>query len=101
MVILKNYPKNLLMKNVKDETSALEGAKYIIAEWISDNASFRKYIRSNMYKYGTLVTKIKKNAKDENKTYEMYYDYSEAVSKIKPHRILAINRAEKRKRNNC
>ena len=51
--------------------------------------------RSNMYKYGTLVTKIKKNAKDENKTYEMYYDYSEAVSKIKPHRILAINRAEK------
>ena len=48
-----------------------------------------------MYKYGTLVTKIKKNAKDENKTYEMYYDYSEAVSKIKPHRILTINRAEK------
>ena len=92
---IKKLSERFINENVKDETSALEGAKYIIAEWISDNASFRKYIRSNMYKYGTLVTKIKKNAKDENKTYEMYYDYSEAVSKIKPHRILAINRAEK------
>ena len=92
---IKKLSEKFINENVKDETSALEGAKYIIAEWISDNASFRKYIRSNMYKYGTLVTKIKKNAKDENKTYEMYYDYSEAVSKIKPHRILAINRAEK------
>lgn len=48
-----------------------------------------------MYNYGILITKLKKDAKDENKTYEMYYDYSEKVSKIKPHRILAVNRAEK------
>ncbi len=80
---------------VKDEQEAITGAKYIIAEWISDNASYRKYIRNTMYKNGTLITKKKKDAKDENKTYEMYYDYSEAVSKIKPHRILAVNRAEK------
>ena len=81
--------------NVKDVNSAIEGAKYIIAEWISDNAHYRKYIRSNMYKFGILETKLKKNAKDDTKVYEMYYDYKEQVSKIKPHRILAINRAEK------
>lgn len=80
---------------ITDTSKAIEGAKYIIAEWISDNAAYRKYIRNNMYKFGVLETKLKKNANDENKTYEMYYDYSEAVSKIKPHRILAVNRAEK------
>ena len=82
-------------ENVKDEESAIEGAKYIIAEWISDNASFRKYIRNNMYKYVVLESSLKKHAKDEGKVYEMYYEYSEPVSKIKPHRILAINRGEK------
>ena len=92
---IKQLSEKFINENVKDYKQAVEGAKYIIAEWISDNASYRKYIRTNMYKYGTLVTKMKKNAKDENKTYEMYYDYSEAVNKIKPHRILAINRAEK------
>ena len=81
--------------NVKSVKEAVEGAKYIIAEWISDNASYRKYIRNNMYKYGVLETKKKKNEKDENKVYEMYYSYNEAVSKMKPHRILAVNRAEK------
>ena len=80
---------------VKDIDTAIQGAKYIIAEWISDNASFRKYIRNNMYKFGVLETNKKKNACDDNKTYEMYYNYNEPVSKIKPHRILAINRAEK------
>ena len=82
-------------ENVKDKESALEGAKYIIAEWISDNASFRKYIRNNMYRYGILESSIKKDAKDDNKIYEMYHEYSEQVSKIKPHRILAVNRGEK------
>lgn len=80
---------------VPDTLKAVEGAKDIIAEWVSDNAAYRKYVRNNMYKYGVLETKLKKNANDENKLYEMYYDYQEAVSKIKPHRILAVNRAEK------
>ena len=84
-----------ITENVQSTQKAIEGAKYIIAEWISDNASFRKYIRNNMYKFGVLKTKKKSNDNDENKVYEMYYDYNEAVSKIKPHRILAINRAEK------
>ena len=80
---------------VKDVESAITGAKYIIAEWISDNATYRKYIRNNMYRFGILESNVKKNADDPNKIYEMYYDYSEAVSKIKPHRILAVNRGEK------
>lgn len=82
-------------KNVSDTSSAIQGALYIIAEWISDNAAFRKYVRNFLYRNGTIVSKIKKNAKDDNKIYEMYYEYSEAVNRIKPHRILALNRGEK------
>ena len=80
--------------NVKTKQEALEGAKYIIAEWISDNAYYRKYIRKIIYNNGIIRSKLKKNALDENKTYEMYYDYSEALNRIKPHRYLAINRGE-------
>ncbi len=86
-----------LNENVKTKEDAITGAKYIIAEWISDNASYRKWIRSFFYKNGIIVTKLKKNANDENKVYEMYYDYSESVKYIKPHRVLAINRAENEK----
>ena len=83
--------------SVKSVEDAITGAKYIIAEWISDNASYRKYIRSYFYKNGVIVSKLKKGAVDENKTYEMYYDYNEAVKYIKPHRILALNRGEDEK----
>ena len=92
---IKSMASKFINENVLDEDKAIEGAKYIIAEWISDNASYRKYIRSNIYKFGVIETKKKKNDNDESKTYEMYYNYNELVSKIKPHRILAINRAEK------
>lgn len=92
---INSMTSKFLNEAVDTIDKAIEGAKYIIAEWISDNASFRKYIRGNMYKFGIIETKLKKNASDEAKTYEMYYDYKEAVSKIKPHRILAVNRAEK------
>ena len=77
--------------------SAIQGAKYIIAEWVSDNASYRKWIRRYFYKNGLIVSKKKKNALDEGKVYEMYYDYSEPVKWIKPHRVLALNRGEKEK----
>ena len=79
---------------VKTIEEAITGAKYIISEWISDNAYYRKWIRNYTYNNGTIVTNKKKNATDEQKTYEMYYDYQEKVKYIKPHRILAINRAE-------
>ena len=82
---------------VKTVDEAIMGAKYIIAEWISDNASYRKSIRNYTFRNGVIVTKLKKDAVDENKVYEMYYDYQEKVKEIKPHRVLAINRAEKEK----
>ncbi len=76
---------------------ALTGASYIIAEQISDNANYRKSIRASIYRSGNLITKLKKNAVDTRKVYEMYYDYKEPVKYVKPHRILAINRAEDEK----
>ena len=92
---IKKTASNYLNDKVKSIEEAIQGAKYIIAEWISDNASYRKWIRNNMYYKGKIVSKLKKNAKDETKTYEMYYDYNEPVKYIKPHRILALNRGEK------
>ena len=92
---IEKTTSNYLNDKVKSIKEAIQGAKYIIAEWISDNASYRKWIRNNMYYKGKIVSKLKKNAKDETKTYEMYYDYNESVKYIKPHRILAINRGEK------
>ncbi len=76
---------------------AIENASYIISEWISDNASYRKWIRNYMYNKSTIKTKVKKNNPDEEKTYEMYYDFSEQIKYIKHYRMLAINRAEKEK----
>ena len=78
---------------------ALTGAKYIISEQVSDNATFRKALRIEMEVDGLVVTKAKKNAEelDEKHTYEMYYDHVEKVSKAAPHRILAMNRAEDEK----
>ena len=99
--IILSFPKELytvdkfLNDNVKTKEDAIEGAKYIIAEYISDNAYYRKWIRNDIYNNSKIVTKKKKNAVDEKKVYEMYYDYSEDVKYIKPHRVLAVNRGEK------
>ena len=102
--IIMSFPMNIdinakateyLNEKVTTVEDAIQGAKYIIAEWISDNASYRKYIRNNIYNFGTIKSKLKKNAKDEELVYKMYYDYSEKIKYAKPHRILAINRGEK------
>jgi uncharacterized protein len=82
---------------VPDVASALEGAGYIIAETISDDASFRKWIRDFTWNTGVLVTKRKKDAKDDLQVYKNYYDYREALKQVKPHRVLAVNRAEDEK----
>ncbi len=79
-------------KKVLSVEDALKGANDIIAEIISDNAEIRKHIRENALKYGVIVTK---NAKDEKSVYDMYYDFSERVSNMASHRVLAINRGEK------
>ena len=99
--IIMSFPKQItgidkfLNDNVKTKEDAITGAKYIIAEWISDNAFYRKWIRNYIYNNGKIVSKLKKNATDEEKTYDMYYDYSENIKYIKPHRVLALNRGEK------
>ena len=103
--MMMSFPMNgtieeMASKFVKEDLSVekcIEGAKYIIAEWISDNASYRKFIRGYFYKNGIISSSIKKNATDEAKTYEMYYDYNEPVKWIKAHRILALNRGENEK----
>ena len=79
-------------KDVKTVEEAINGAKDIISEMISDVAEFRKDIRKIIYDKGVIATKA---SKDEKSVYEMYYDYNEAVKKIPSHRILAINRGEK------
>ena len=102
--IIMSFPMNIdinakateyLNEKVATVEDAIQGAKYIIAEWISDNASYRKYIRNNIYNFGTIKSKLKKNAKDDELVYKMYYDYSEKIKYAKPHRILAINRGKK------
>ena len=102
--IIMSFPKNIdindvassyINEKVKSVEEALLGAKYIIAEWISDNASYRKYIRNNIFNFGTITSKLKKKAKDDGQIYKMYYDYKEKIKYAKEHRILAINRGEK------
>ncbi|MFL0164981.1 Tex family protein [Candidatus Clostridium helianthi] len=81
-------------KGVTNNQEAIQGALDIIAESISDEAKYRKYIREFVIREGNIESK---GSSDEPTPYEMYYEYSEAVNKIPPHRILAINRGEKEK----
>ena len=94
---IEKIAKPYLNENVKTISDAIKGSQYIIAEYISDNAKYRKTIRDNTYNYGTIKSKIKKGANDDNKVYDMYYDYEEKIKYIKPHRILALNRGEREK----
>ena len=94
---LEEMASKYVNENVKDVNSALEGAGYIIAEWISDNAAYRKWIRNNVFINGTIKSKIKKGAEDPKKLYEMYYEFTDRVKYIKHYRVLALNRGEKEK----
>lgn len=82
-------------KGVGSAQEALEGAKDILAEMISDSADYRTYIRKLTMNEGKIISKARDEK--EKSVYENYYDYKEAVSKIPGHRILAINRGEKEK----
>ena len=79
-------------KEVNSVEDAIKGANDIIAEIVSDDAKIRKYIRELALRKGVIVTK---NSNEEKSVYDMYYDYSESVKTIAPHRVLAINRGEK------
>jgi len=91
--IAKNYINEELEVNSVED--AINGAKDIIAEVISDNAQFRRLIRKVSFNDGEITCKAKN--KDEDSEYTMYYDYSEKISNIASHRVLAINRGEKEK----
>lgn len=92
---LNNEANGYLNDLVKTIEEAIQGVKYIIAEIISDEASYRKYLRNYIYLNGDIVSKKKKNANDENDIYKNYYDYREKIKTIKSHRVLALNRGEK------
>lgn len=89
--------KDFLNESVKTIDDAITNAGYIIADWISDNPKYRKYIRKYYWYNGVVTSKLKKNAEDPNKVYEIYYNFEAKITNIKPHQILAINRAEKEK----
>ena len=89
---VKKIAKSYINENVKTPEDAIKGAQDIIAEEISDNSDFRKKIRKNTFFTGQIETKAKD--KDSSSEYETYYNYSENIKRMPPHRILAINRAE-------
>jgi len=96
-VDLEEMAKPFINEQVLTIEEAYTGAKYIIAETISDNANYRKWIRDFTLRTAKIVTKKKKDAADEYSTYQNYYEYEEPLKAIKLHRILAINRAENEK----
>jgi len=84
-------------EDVASVDEALQGARDIIAEMIADNADYRKWIRGYMTKKGEIQSKVRDESLDERKVYEQYYEYSEPISRIVPHRVLAMNRGESEK----
>lgn len=89
------YAEQYMTEEVTSSEEALAGAHEIIAQEVSDRADFREFIRK-YYRYNSMVTsQLKKDAEDEQSVYKMYYDFSEKFKDILPHRVLALNRAEK------
>ncbi|UNL85219.1 Tex family protein [Priestia koreensis] len=82
-------------KEVATEDDAIEGALDIVAEQIADEPSYRQWIRDRSFRKGIISSSVKDAEKDEKNVFEMYYAYEEPISKIVPHRILAMNRGEK------
>lgn len=94
---LEAEAEKYLSETVPTVEDAIQGAKDIIAEVVSDNPKQRWAFKDTIMQAGVLQTKLKKDAVDENKVYEMYYDRSEKISQLADHRIMAIDRAEKEK----
>ena len=92
---LESEARKYLNDKVKSIPDAIQGVKYIIAEIISDEATYRKFLRNYIYLNGNIISKMKKNASDEMAIYKNYYDYAEKIKTIKSHRVLAMNRGEK------
>lgn len=86
-----------LNEQIKTVEDAIQGAKDIIAEKVSDDAKLRWKIKDSILRYGWILTKEKKNHNDEKKIYQMYYDRKEKISSLAMHRIMAMDRAENEK----
>ena len=93
----EDVASKFLNDKIKTVDEAMENAGYIIADWISDNPKYRKYLRKFYYFNGVVKGKIKKGAVDENKVYEIYYGFEQKINYVKPHQILALQRADKEK----
>ncbi|QKX38041.1 helix-hairpin-helix domain-containing protein [Metamycoplasma hominis] len=89
--------KKYISDKLKTEDEVLQQTKFIIAQNISQDPSTREYVKNQLWDYGVIETKLKKNAIDENETFKQYYNFSERVNKIPNHRILAISRGEDKK----
>lgn len=94
---VEDYAKDYLNpeKDINTTLEAVRGAEHIIASWISEDAEIRQMTRRITFRMGTLITKVKDGYEDKHTKYEMYYNHSESVKSIPPHRVLAINRAER------
>lgn len=88
---------DLTKKYDMDEDVAIQNAEYIISEWIANNTYYKNSTKNYIFNTGSIVTKKKKDAKDEMAVYEMYYEFNDRIKYIKNYRVLAINRGEKEK----
>ncbi len=100
--ILMSFPMrgdihDLTKKYDMDEDVAIQNAEYIISEWIANNTYYKNSTKNYIFNTGSIVTKKKKDAKDEMAVYEMYYEFNDRIKFIKNYRVLAINRGEKEK----
>ena len=97
MAGLEEEAAKFITEEVATIEEALHGARDIIAEMVSDNADYRKWIREYITKRGSIQSKAKDQSLDERQVFAQYYDYEEPISRIVPHRVLAMNRGESEK----
>ena len=94
--LLENFAASFVNVDlgVASAEEALEGARHIVAEWISEDADLRKILRRLMFEEGVIVSRKTADAIDEQEKFKMYYEYTEKVKTIPSHRMLAIRRGE-------
>lgn len=92
-----NKVQQFICDEYSDENAVLQGVKDIIAEMVSDDKNYRYLTRKEIYQFGKIHSKIKKEGLDENQTYKPYYTHSEFIKNIAAHRVMAMNRGENEK----
>ena len=94
---VEDYAKEYINpeKDINTTLEAVRGAEHIIASWVSEDAEIRQMVRRITFRMGILITKVKDEYAEKQTKYEMNYEHKEAVKSMPPHRVLAINRAER------